>query len=109
MKWNWQKPDWPKFDHNQADLNELEAQFLYKSGILIGAYKHISEEDKITMIVNITSDEALKSSKIEGEILNRGKRTIFHPTKFWLGTSKKKIPPAEQGIAEMMVDSLSNI
>ncbi len=104
MIWNWQKKDWPKFSYDKVLLEELEGQFLLMSGVLIGAYQHVSDEDKNILIVDIMSNEALKTSKIEGEILNRDSLQSSIRRNFGLVVDKKKIPPAEQGIAEMMVD-----
>jgi Fic family protein len=104
MTWNWQKKDWPQFHYNKELLKELEAQFLHTSGILIGAYKHIGEADKNTLIIDFMSDEALNTSKIEGEFLNRDSLQSSIRRNFGLDTSNKKIAAAEQGIAEMMVD-----
>ena len=40
MAWNWQQDDWPHFRWDKDALAGVEAQFLHKSGILIGATKH---------------------------------------------------------------------
>ena len=67
MKWNWQQKDWPRFRYDAKAIASLEEQFLHRSGLLIGAYKHISEEEKATLTVDLISNEALKTSEIEGE------------------------------------------
>ncbi len=54
------------------------------------------------------SDEALKTSEIEGEILNRDSVQSSIRKHFGLQTDHRKIPPAEQGIAEIMVDLYRN-
>lgn len=102
--WNWQQPDWPNFQHNPALLKELEAQFLYKTGLMFGAYQHINTEDQSKITVDILSEEALKTSEIEGEYLNRVSIQSSIRRNFGLDTDSRKIPSAEYGIAEMMVD-----
>jgi len=104
MIWNWQKKDWPRFRYDKGLLEALEAQFLHKSGILIGSYKHINDENKGILIVDLMSNEALKTSEIEGELLNRESLQSSIRRNFGLDTDNRKIPPAEQGIAEMMID-----
>jgi Fic family protein len=107
MQWNWQKKDWPEFQYRTAQLQELETRFLHTSGILLGAFKHIGEEDKSILLVDLMSDEAFTTSKIEGEILNRESVQSSIRRNFGLETEKRKILPAEQGVAEMMVDLYS--
>src|ERR1700727_1695943 len=103
MRWNWQKKEWPNFRYNRAALDELEEQFLHTAGILIGTGKHIGDEDKNFLLVDYMSDEALNTSKIEGEILMRESLQSAIRRNLGLGVDNKKVPPAEQGIAEMMV------
>lgn len=104
MKWNWQQPDWSAFSYDPAAMEPLERQFLLQSGEFIGACKHIGPDDKDRLRIELISDEAVKTSEIEGEILNRDsvQSSLLH--QFGLGPDKPRIPPAERGIAEMMVD-----
>jgi Fic family protein len=104
MKWNWERSNWPVFSHASAAMEPLERQFLLRSGEFIGACKHISEADKDRLKIELISDEAVKTSEIEGELLNREsvQSSIIH--QFGLGPDKPRILPAERGIAEMMVD-----
>src|SRR5260221_537553 len=104
MKWNWERSDWPAFSCDSAAMEPLERQFLLRSGEFIGACKHISEADKDRLKIELISNEAVKTSEIEGELLNRDsvQSSIIH--QFGLGPDKPRILPAERGIAEMMVD-----
>ena len=104
MRWNWEAPGWPEFSYDPAAMEPLERQFLLRSGEFIGACKHISEADKDRLKIELISDEAVKTSEIEGELLNRDsvQSSIIH--QFGLGPDKPHIPAAERGIAEMMVD-----
>ena len=98
MEWNWQKDDWPEFTYRKSALADLEASFLHQSGIFLGALKHVSAEDKDTLVVDLMSTEALKTSEIEGEILNRQSLQSSIRRNFGLDDRNQKIPPAEQGI-----------
>jgi len=104
MEWNWQQSDWPQFTHKKSALADLENRFLHQSGVFLGALKHVSTEDKNTLIVDLMSMEALKTSEIEGENLNRDSLQSSIRQNFGLEAKNKNIPPAEQGIAEVMVD-----
>jgi Fic family protein len=48
-----------------------ERQFLRQSGEFVGACKHIGADDQETLKIELISEEAVKTSEIEGEILNR--------------------------------------
>lgn len=104
MKWNWQQKEWPNFSYDKKALEGLEEQFLKNAGEHLGALKHISHDDKELLKVELLSEEALKTSEIEGEFLDRDslQSSICH--QFGLKTDNRKVPPAEQGIAAMMVD-----
>ncbi len=104
MKWNWQQQDWPEFRYNSSALSELENHFLRQSGMLQGTLKHIGEDDKLHLTVDLMSTEAINTSEIEGEILDRDSVQSSIRRNFDLDTDNQRIPPAEQGIAQMMVD-----
>ncbi|PLW79192.1 Fic family protein [Cohaesibacter celericrescens] len=108
MTWNWQKTDWPQFSWNKQALKELESRFLYQSGILLGTLKHIDDEQKQHLTINLISTEAMKTSEIEGEILNRDSVQSSIRRNFGLNPTHSKASPAEQGIADMMVDLYRN-
>jgi Fic family protein len=104
MGWNWQRPDWPRFTYKASALESLEKQFLLNAGEFVGACKHIHPQDKERLKIEVIRDEALKTSEIEGELLDRDsvQSSLLH--QFGLGPHKPRIPAAERGIAEMMVD-----
>lgn len=108
MKWNWQQKEWPEFSYDSTETQKLEAQFLQKSGLLLGVTRHIKDDEKQQLIVDLICDEALKTSAIEGEYLNRESVQSSLRKNFGLTTKNKKITPAEQGISEMMVDLYRN-
>ena len=71
MKWNWKKKGWPEFRFDAGVLVALEAEFLTSSGVLLGTCRHLPEEELSELRIELMSDEALKTSEIEGEFLNR--------------------------------------
>lgn len=104
MSWNWEYKNWPEFTYIEEKLGDYEKEFLHKAGMLFGSLKHISSEDHDVFKVNLISDEAYNTSAIEGEILNRDSLQSSIRRQFGLKTGNRRIPPAEQGISEMMVD-----
>lgn len=103
-RWNWQQDDWPRFRLDKPALAEREAKFLLHGGLLLGALLHIRDADKSALTVDLISSEALKTSEIEGEYLNRESVQSSIRRHFGLDTDARRIPPAEQGIAKMMMD-----
>lgn len=103
MMWNWQQPDWPTFSYDSTVLKPLEDRFLRQAGGLIATCKHLPEQDQTQIIVEILSDEALKTSEIEGEHLNRESLQSSIRKELGLQTDPtRRIPAAEKGVAEMM-------
>lgn len=103
MIWNWQQPDWPNWRFDAAKLNDLERQFLLGSGRLMGAWQHLENADKDQIKINLLSDEAMKTSEIEGEYLDRASVQSSVRRQFGM-TVDRRSGPAESGIAELMVD-----
>ena len=108
MKWNWQQENWPNFRWNKAELQDYEAQFLKQSGMLVGAVRHFNDDDRNLLLVELITGEAIKTSEIEGEFLNRDSVQSSIRRNFGLDTDKRRVEPAEQGIADMMTDLYKN-
>src|ERR1700722_1546436 len=104
MTWNWQQPDWPKFVWNTSRLAAAEQQFLVGGGTFVGAIKHLGEEDRNQLTVEAMSTEAMTTSEIEGEILDRASVQSSIQRQLGLAADNRRVAPAEQGVAEMMVD-----
>jgi Fic family protein len=108
MAWNWEKPGWPDFTYDSGVLESLEKQFLLQSGEFVGARKHIGPDDRETLKIELISDEAVKTSEIEGEILNRDSVQSSLRQQLGLGLEAPGVKPAERGISMMMVDLYQN-
>lgn len=104
MKWNWQKEGWPHFSYDKAALVNSDAQLLHRSGVVLGALKYLAEDEQQRLTIDLISNEAVKTSEIEGEILNRESVQSSLRRNFGLATDNRKVPPSEQGIAAMMTD-----
>ncbi len=103
VHWLWQLSDWPHFTWDADALAPLEARFLAGSGRLVGTWRHLGEEDQTQLRVDWLSDEAMETSAIEGEFLNRASVQSSVRRQFGLATDKRESSPAEAGVAEMMV------
>ncbi|OMP32271.1 Fic family protein [Mangrovimonas sp. DI 80] len=106
--WNWQSKEWPHFSYDEDALNALELQFSKNIGTVLGAFRHVSDDQREQFIIEILSNEALKTSEIEGEYLDRDSIQSSIKRNLGLSVDKKRVPPAEFGISEMMVDLYRN-
>jgi Fic family protein len=104
MRWNWQQQDWPNFSWDAPRLQKAEALFLEGAGIAIGVSKHIDEADRGALSVELMSHEAIDTSAIEGEALDRDSVQSSIRRHLGLAGDQRRAKPAEAGIAEMMVD-----
>ncbi|MFK7877046.1 MAG: Fic family protein [Paracoccaceae bacterium] len=107
MAWNWQISGWPEFRYDAAALAPFEQRFLLSSGEILGAVHHVSPSERDQLRIDLLSDEAMQTSAIEGEILDR--QSVQSSLRRQLGLSPDSYPtkPREQGVAEMMVDVYS--
>jgi len=71
MAWNWQQSDWPNFSWNVDRFRKAEEHFLVGSGMFAGTLKHLGAADQEQLTIEAISTEALTTSEIEGEILDR--------------------------------------
>ncbi|MDF1659202.1 MAG: Fic family protein [Verrucomicrobiales bacterium] len=107
MKWNWQQAGWGEFSYRDKNLTPLEREFLHQTGLIFGAYRHLSSHERDKLRVELISDEALKTSEIEGEYLNRESLQSSIRKHLGLDTDHRRIPPGEAGIAEFMIHLFS--
>ena len=75
-----------------------------QSGEFIGACKHIGPDDRETFKIELIGEEAVKTSEIEGEILNRDSVQSSLRYQLGLGAEAPGVKPAERGISKMMLD-----
>lgn len=104
MTWNWQKSDWPEFRWEAVRLALAEKEFLIAGGKLAGTVKHLGEEEREQITVDSMSTEAVTTSEIEGEMMNRASVQSSIRRQLGLATDKRNVRPGEQGVAEMTVD-----
>jgi Fic family protein len=104
MTWNWQKPDWPAFRWKHERLDNAEKQFLVNGGVFVGTIRHLAKKEHDQLIVEAMSTEAMTTSEIEGEILDRASVQSSLRKQLGLATDERRVRAAERGIAEMMVD-----
>jgi len=107
MRWNWTLPNWPDFRYDASALEALERRFLLSSGEILGAVRHVGREERDKLHIELLSEEAMRTSAIEGEILDR--LSVQSSLRRQLGLAPDSYPmkPREQGVSEMTVDVYS--
>ena len=71
MKWIWQQPDWPDFRYDNRALNDRELEFRLNSERLAGSFDALPMASQEDATIDLMLSEAIKTSAIEGEDLDR--------------------------------------
>lgn len=104
MRYNWQQKDWPNFrfslgKNTERDLHELSARMGRVSGLLTGLPQPLRLETLVETLVT----EAVKTSEIEGEYLNR--QDVMSSVRNNLGLARERVRDQRAaGIGELMVE-----
>src|SRR5437764_4142402 len=69
-KYIWQRKDWPAFRWDVERLFPLCSEARYRQGQFLGVMSSIGFELRLEDELAITIDDVLKTSAIEGEVLN---------------------------------------
>ena len=104
MRYNWQQKDWPNFQYQTDDIEDLLYDFAQRTGRISGVLEGLSETEQTEAMVNLMVSEAIKTSEIEGEYLSRN--DVMSSIKRNLGiqpdvplTKDKRV----EGVAELML------
>ena len=105
MIYNWELAEWPHFKYDEnifADkLFQITTLFGKEAGVIASIKEHVNNESKIDLIIS----EAIKSSEIEGEHLN--KKDVMSSIRNNLGlnkTTEQVKDKKAEGMAELLID-----
>lgn len=110
MKYNWQHKDWPNFTYNSDDLIEIIDAYKKKAYGFQGRLNQLNEASQAEAHINLMVEEAINTSAIEGENLNR--EEVRSSVARFLGislTKQKGYFPKEDGISEMLINVRESI
>jgi Fic family protein len=71
MRWIWQQSDWPNFRYDKRALEERELLFRLNSERLAGSFDALPMASQEDATIDLMLSEAIKTSAIEGEDLDR--------------------------------------
>ena len=105
MTYNWQQQDWPEFSYDLDQIGNPQLSFGLKSGQISGVLLGLPETTKTAAIIEMMATEAIKTSQIEGELLDF--LEVMSSIKKNLGIHEKHPKQIKdlraKGIAELMV------
>ena len=91
MIWNWQQPDWPNFSWDRGRLATAEQEFLVGGGMLVGTVKHLGTDERDQLTIEAMSTEAVTTSEIEGETLDRASVQSSIRKQLGLSTDNRRV------------------
>lgn len=102
-------PDWPEFGWDHKVLAEPLAAVRHRQGRLIGRMEGLGFDLRSEATLQTMTEEVMKSSEIEGEILDRDQ--VRSSIARRLGMDIGGLVPADrdvEGVVEMMLDATQN-
>ncbi len=108
MKTLWKHPDWPEFQYCKQGFTDRDNNFRLKSERLMGTIEALSDNYQRDTIIDLMLSEAVKTSEIEGEILDRAS---VRSSLLALVTSESRMMSTNQkaaGAASLLVDVRNN-
>lgn len=104
MPWNWELQRWPNFEWQPELLRAREQAFIENAAIAVGTMRHLRKDDREDVVIELLSSDALSTSAIEGEVLDRDSVQSSLRRQLGMSAAPFRSRPAEAGIAEMMAD-----
>src|SRR5689334_14677525 len=104
-----QLPDWPEFHWNQNKISPLLTRVRYHQGRLLGKMESLGFNLQTEATLQTLTLDVLKSSEIEGEILNQ--EQVRSSIARRLGMDIPGLIQADryvEGVVEMMLDATQN-
>lgn len=71
MIYNWQQPEWPNFTYSLEEVEVLLFDYMSRAGQLEGYLEGLDRNEQLETLIQTMVAEAIKSSEIEGEYLER--------------------------------------
>lgn len=100
---------WPTFEWDKERLEKVLGEVRHQQGRLIGKMENLGFELKVEAVLQSLTEEVIKSSEIEGEILDKDQ--VRSSIARRLGMNVGGIGPSDrnvEGVVEMMIDATEN-
>lgn len=104
IRYNWEQKDWPHFTYKVNELHHQLLAIAKAEAKYDGALQSLPKGINAETILDLMVKEALKTSKIEGEVFSR--KDVLSSIKKNLGLSPKNTPiqnKSAEGICKLMI------
>lgn len=108
-KWIWQKEQWPRFTWDSDILLPLISKARLVQGKLLSKISGVNFDLSREASADVLTEEAMKTSEIEGEVLNRD--SVRSSVAKHLGLSTFGLPESTRtvdGLVDVLVDATKN-
>jgi len=108
-RWIWERENYPNFTYDSKKLENLIQKISFEQGYLIAMSKLMSEDNVTQSQLEALESEAISTSAIEGEMLNRD--SVKASIKRKLGFENvdyKKIDESTDYLIEVLIDANTN-
>lgn len=102
--YNWQHKNWPQFKFDSSSIDHELMRFMFKAGELRGLISGLPEAVSTETIIQIMVSEAIKTSEIEGEIINRNDIMSSIRKNLGLHTSQEPKDKNAIGLSQLLID-----
>lgn len=108
-QWIWTNKSYPNFYFDKNQLNSILLKVKYHQGILNGIYLTINKHDIDKLNLDILTTDALDTSEIEGQILNRDSVRSSIAKKLGIDTQNKDLSTIHtDGLTHILIDATAN-
>lgn len=108
-RWIWQQEGYPDFTYDREKLEPLLQQIKYHQGILDGIYQTINDEERSNAQMEVLTSEAVETSAIEGEMLDRNSVRSSIAKRLGIDTgSKDSSTTHTDGVVDILLDATQN-
>ena len=105
MKYNWQQPDWLRFNFDTSKIEDFLYDFTEKAGLIRGLLTSVPQKAQEEALVEVLVSEAVKTSEIENEYLSREDVTSSIRNNLGLVVPHEKVKDSRaKGIGQMMTE-----
>lgn len=104
----YQCDNWPNFTWDKKIINDLLIELRFQQGRLIGGMESIGFQIREETVLKTLTSDVVKSSEIEGEILDQSLVRSSVARKLGMDIAANKVDRNVDGVVEMMLDATQN-
>lgn len=109
MSYNWQHKNWPKFIYTPSVVSDVSLLLSGKVGEMSGILQGFASKSQEDALTRTMMEEALKTSAIEGEVLNRNDVMSSIKNKLGINIRPELVKDKKaKAIADLMIEVRNN-